>query len=189
VHFALLAQAADFPWSKVQFTFGDERCVPPDDPDSNYRLAHESLFAPANVAPGNIFRMRGEIDPALAATEYEAKLRALASRFGEPRYSHDLLLLGLGEDGHTASLFPGSPALDEKVRNVLPVIGPKPPPQRLTLTFPLINAARRILFLVAEPAKQPVAQAAMAGDPRYPASRVHAQEETIWLFATVPTLP
>jgi 6-phosphogluconolactonase len=182
IHTALIGQARDLPWSKVQLTFGDERCVPPDHQDSNYRVAKESLIDPSGIPEGNVFRMRGEIDPEAAAREYEAKLRAFAARLGEPRYVHDVLLLGLGEDGHTASLFPGSPALDETTRDVVPVIGPKPPPQRLTMTFPLINAARHILFLVAEREKRAVAETAIADDPRYPASRVHGQEQTTWLF-------
>jgi 6-phosphogluconolactonase len=184
IHAALIVQAGNLPWSKVQMTFGDERCVPPDHEDSNYREAKESLLDPAGIPDGNVFRMRGEIEPETAAREYEAKLRALASRLGEPRYAHDLLLLGLGEDGHTASLFPGSPALDETTREVLPVIGPKPPPQRLTMTFPLINAARHILFLVPQPDKRVIAEAAIAGDAHYPASRVHAQEQTTWLLGS-----
>jgi 6-phosphogluconolactonase len=183
VHAAMVAQAGDLPWTKVQFTFGDERCVPPDNEDSNYRVAKESLLDPAGIPDGNVFRMRGEIDPETAAREYEAKLHAVASRLGEPRYVHDLLLFGLGEDGHVASLFPGSPALDETARDVLPVIGPKPPPQRLTMTFPLINASRHILFLVPQADKRTIAEAAVAGDARYPASRVHGQEQTTWLLS------
>jgi len=183
----LVAQAGDLPWNKVQFTFGDERCVPPDHADSNYRESKESLLDPAGIPEANIFRIRGEIDPEAAALEYEARLAAVAARFGEPRYVHDLLLLGLGEDGHTASLFPGSPALEETVRNVLPVIGPKPPPQRISMTFPLINSARQILFLVAEPAKHEVADGAISGDPRFPASRVHGQEQTTWLLGEQPS--
>jgi 6-phosphogluconolactonase len=182
----LIARAGDLPWSKVQLTFGDERCVPPDHADSNYREARESLLDPSGIPEGNVFRIRGEIDPETAAQEYEARLQALAARFGEARYAHDLLLLGLGEDGHTASLFPGSPALEETVRNVMPVIGPKPPPQRISMTFPLINSARQILFLVAEPAKRPVAEGAIASDARYPASRVHGQEQTTWLLGERP---
>jgi 6-phosphogluconolactonase len=168
----------------VQITFGDERCVPPDHEDSNYRVAKESLLDPAGIPEGNVFRMRGEIDPEEAAHEYEAKLHAVASRLGEKRYIHDLLLLGLGEDGHTASLFPGSPALDEATRDVLPVIGPKPPPQRISMTFTLINAATHILFLVKEPAKHEIADAAIAGDPRYPASRAHGSDCTTWLLGS-----
>ncbi len=182
VNTALLAQAGDLPWSKVQFTFGDERCVPPDDADSNYRTARESLFDPAGIAEGNVFRMRGEGDPSSAATEYEAKLHAVATRCGEALYTHDLLLLGLGEDGHIASLFPGSPALAETTRYILPVIGPKPPPQRLSMTLPLINAARHILLLVPDAAKREVAEAAINGDPRFPASRVRGREQTTWLL-------
>ena len=106
INAALIAQAGHLPWNKIQLTFGDERCVPPDHDDSNYRVARESLLDPSRIPEGNVFRMRGEIDPEEAAREYEAKLRAVATRFGEPRYVHDLLLLGLGEDGHTASLFP-----------------------------------------------------------------------------------
>ncbi|MEQ1860746.1 MAG: 6-phosphogluconolactonase [Chthoniobacteraceae bacterium] len=172
IHAAMARLAPDFPWGKVQITFGDERCVPPDDKDSNYRMAHESLLSAVPIPEGNIFRMRGEIDPAVAAREYEAKLAAVAARCGEPRYVHDLLLLGLGPDGHTASIFPGSPALDETTRNVLPVIGPKPPPQRLTMTFPLINAARSVVFLVKDAGKAQVVAEVQAADPRHPASRV-----------------
>jgi 6-phosphogluconolactonase len=182
VNAALLTAAGDLPWGKVQFTFGDERCVPPDHADSNYRVANQSLFSPAGIAEGNVFRMRGEIDPETAAREYEAKLTALAGRFGEKCYTHDLLLLGLGEDGHIASLFPDAPALDEAVRLVVPVIGPKPPPQRITMTFPLINAARHILFLVPDAAKAPIIDGAVKGDERYPASRVHGREQTTWLL-------
>ena len=163
-------------------TFGDERCVAPDHEDSNYRVAKETLIDPSGIPAGNVFRMRGEIDPETAAREYEDMLRAFAGRLGEPRYAHDLLLLGLGEDGHTASLFPGSPALDETTREVLPVIGPKPPPQRLSMTFPLINAAHHVLFLVPQADKRAIAEAAVAGDQRYPASRVHGQECTTWLL-------
>lgn len=186
IHAAMVAQAGDLPWNKIQLTFGDERCVPPDDEESNYRVARESLLDPSGIPEGNVFRIRGEIDPETAAREYEAKLHALAGRLAEMRYAHDLLLLGLGEDGHTASLFPGSPALQEITRDVLPVIGPKPPPQRITMTLPLINAARHILFLVPQPEKRAVAEAAIAGDQRYPASRVHGQEQTTWLFGDGP---
>jgi 6-phosphogluconolactonase len=182
IHEALVAQAGDLPWSKLQLTFGDERCVPPDHEDSNFRVARESLIAPSGIPEGNVFRMRGEIDPEAAAQDYEARLAALAARLGEARYTHDLLLLGLGEDGHIASLFPGSPALDEMERNVLPVIGPKPPPQRITLTFPLINTARQILFLVPDAAKRSIVDGVIDGDPQYPATRVRAQEQVTWLL-------
>jgi 6-phosphogluconolactonase len=180
---ALVAQPGALSWNKVQITFGDERCVPPDHEDSNYRLARESLIEPAQIPEGNVFRMRGEIDPAAAAQEYEAKLAAVAARLNETRYTHDLLLLGLGEDGHIASLFPGSAALDEKERQILPIAdSPKPPPQRLTMTLPLINSARHILFLVPDPAKRTLVEKIIDSDPAFPASRVRALEQVTWLL-------
>lgn len=179
IHEAMAAQGADFPWDRVQITFGDERCVPPDDKDSNYGMARASLLERVPIPGGNVFRMRGEIDPAEAAGEYERKLAAVAQRFGEEKYAHDLLLLGLGPDGHTASLFPGADAVGVTDRDVVPALGPKPPPQRITFTFPLINASRRIAFLVNEPAKAGVIREVQNGDERHPASRVRA---ATWLL-------
>ncbi|MEI9892421.1 MAG: 6-phosphogluconolactonase [Chthoniobacter sp.] len=94
IHTALMELAGDLPWKKIQLTFGDERCVPPDHEDSNYRVARETLIDPSGIPEGNVFRMRGEIDPETAAREYEAMLHAFAARLGEARYIHDLLLLG-----------------------------------------------------------------------------------------------
>jgi 6-phosphogluconolactonase len=184
VHAELAKIAGDLPWNKVQITFGDERCVPPDHPDSNYRMAKESLLDPAGIPESNVFRIRGEIDPELAANECEAKLSAVAARFSESRYVHDLILLGLGEDGHTASLFPDSPALDETHRNVIPATGPKPPPQRVTFTFPLLNAARCVCFLVQQtPSKKQVIDEAIAGDRKHPAARVSPENgQLTWLI-------
>src|SRR4029077_329232 len=111
VYARVAADAHDFPWEAVRFTFGDERCVSPDDPQSNFRMARENLFVPAAVPEKSIMRMRGEIDPQIAAKEYEDQLNAMAAEHDEPIYQHDLILLGLGDDGHTASLFPGTAAL------------------------------------------------------------------------------
>jgi 6-phosphogluconolactonase len=180
---AALAKITDLPWAKIQVTFGDERCVPPDDAASNYRMARESLLDHIQIPAGNVFRIRGEIDPAAAAEEYEAQLSSFAARFGEARYRHDLLILGLGEDGHTASLFPGSPALAEAERNVIPATGPKPPPQRITMTLPLINASRHVLFLVNDAGKQPIIDEILAGSSSYPAARVRPAEGNLtWLL-------
>ena len=178
VHEALANRKVD--WSRVQITFGDERCVPPEDADSNFRMAKESLFDRVSIPAGNVFRIRGEIAPEDAAREYEDKLAAVASRFGETRYVHDLILLGMGPDGHTASLFPGSPALDETARNVIPATGPKPPPQRITMTFPLLNAARKVCFLVKSAEKLPLVEKIVAGDRSLPAGRIQAESVT-WL--------
>ena len=180
VYSALADRADALPWERVQITFGDERCVPPDHADSNYRMAFESLLSRVPIPEGNVFRVRGEIPHEEAALEYEGRLAAVALRMGEGRYVHDLLLLGLGEDGHTASLFPGSPALEERERSVIPATGPKPPPQRITFTFPLINAARLVVFLLNDPKKEPVLQGALKGD--YPSGKVSPTAgRVLWL--------
>ena len=180
VHAQIVRLGSDLAWNRVQITFGDERCVPPEHADSNFRMARETLLDVVPIPAGNVFRIRGEIAPAAAAQEYENILATVAARFGEPRYVHDLVLLGLGEDGHTASLFPGSPALDETVRNVIPATGPKPPPQRITMTFPLLNAARHVTFLVTGADKHALVEEITSGSTAYPAGRVHAAAVT-WI--------
>ncbi len=135
-------------WAAVEIFFGDERCVPPDHPDSNFRMANESLLGRVSIPPEQIHRMRGEIEPAMAARAYEAELKAA---FGNAQPAFDLLLLGLGEDGHTASLFPGSTALSHKKHWVTAVEHHRPPPPlvtRISLTLPALNAAREVWFLV-----------------------------------------
>jgi 6-phosphogluconolactonase len=140
------------PWRQLAFYFGDERCVPPDHPESNYRAIREALF-PEGLPEGvQLHRMRGEEEPETAARAYAALLPDKI----------DLLLLGMGEDGHTASLFPGSPALVETQRLVMPVIGSKPPPQRLTITPPVIHNADRILVVVAGADKAEMVQHALS---------------------------
>ena len=134
----------DLPWDRMFFTFGDERCVPPDDLQSNYRMARESLFVPAWVPEKSVARMRGEIDPQIAAQEYQES--ASRPNAAKTNHRHDLILLGLGDDGHTASLFPGTAALQEKVRKVVANFVPKLNAWRITFTFPLISQARRFVF-------------------------------------------
>ena len=180
--YARLAEIG-LPWDKVQITFGDERCVPPDHDQSNYRMARETLLGKVPIPEESVFRMRGEIDPAQAAQEYEEQLAAVAARFGEPRYRHDLLLLGIGDDGHTASLFPGSVALVEQQRSVVSNFVPKLKQSRITFTFPLINAARQVCFLVNERRKEPVVQAAITGSREYPSARVRPESGRVtWLL-------
>jgi 6-phosphogluconolactonase len=171
--YARLAVAAnDLRWDLFRFTFGDERCVPPDDPESNFRMARETLLAPARVPEKSILRMRGEIDPQIAAREYQDQLDRIATEGGESIYRHDLILLGLGDDGHTASLFPGTAALDETIRLVMANFVPKFNTWRLTFTFPLINAARHILFLVGASKNPALIARVLQGDSQYPAARV-----------------
>jgi 6-phosphogluconolactonase len=176
-------EAHDLPWKSVRFTFGDERCVPPDDPKSNFRMARENLFVPAAVPEKSIMRMRGEIDPQIAAQEYEDQLNAIATERGERIYQHDLILLGLGDDGHTASLFPQTAALDETTRRVVANFIPKLNAWRLTFTFPLINHARRILFLVGASKNPQLIERVLAGDRQFPAARVDPSAgEVTWMI-------
>lgn len=147
--------ARALPWGQVRFFFVDERCVPPDDPESNFRMACEALFEPARIDPAHIHRMEGErADRDAAARDYEALLPAQL----------DVVFLGIGEDGHTASLFPGSPLLDEHVRKVAATFGPKPPPWRLTLTPPVLLAARKTAMITAGKGKAHAVARALVGD-------------------------
>jgi len=125
-------------WARIDVFFGDERCVPADHDESNYRMAKAALFDRVNIPKERIHRMQGELtDRDAAARAYE---RELPDRL-------DVVVLGIGEDAHTASLFPGSPALNEGERRVVPVIGPKPPPERLSITPPVLRDARVCIVL------------------------------------------
>ena len=162
----------DLPWELLRITFGDERCVPPDDPQSNFKMARETLFVPAAIPEESIARMRGEIDPQIAALEYEDLLDLSAKQRGEHIYRHDLILLGLGGDGHTASLFPDTAGLDETRRRVIANFVPKLSSWRLTFTFPLINHAHQICFLVNATKNADLVERVLRGDLQLPASRV-----------------
>jgi 6-phosphogluconolactonase len=162
----------ELPWDRVFFTFGDERCVPPDDPQSNFLMARESLFIPAAVPERSIARMRGEIDPQIGAQEYQDGLDLLAAQRGEMIFRHDLVLLGMGDDGHTASLFPGTAALEEKTRKVVANFVPKFDTWRITFTFPLINQARHICFLANANKNAALLERVLEGDRQYPAAQL-----------------
>jgi 6-phosphogluconolactonase len=182
--FAELAKHDSIPWDKVQVTFGDERCVPPDDPQSNFRMARESLFVPAAVPEKSIARMRGEIDPQIAAQEYQDGLDVLAAQRGETIYRHDLILLGVGDDGHTASLFPGTPALDETTRKIVANFVPKFDSWRITFTYPLINQARHVCFLANANKNPTLLEEVLAGDQQYPSARVAPMNgDLTWILA------
>ena len=146
---ALFALLVDQPidWAHVHVFWGDERCVPPDHADSNYRMAHEALLSKVALPAQNVHRMRGEIDPAQAARAYEAELRHIFGSIEWPRF--DLILLGLGTDAHTASLFPNTSAIHEATHWVVGHFVEKLQTHRLTLTPPVINHAKQIIFLVA----------------------------------------
>ncbi len=183
VYAELARRATEINWERTFITFGDERCVPPDDERSNYRMARESLFLPASVPERSVARMRGEIDPHLAAPEYQDQLDVLATQTGEMVYRHDLILLGLGDDGHTASLFPGSAALEEKLQRVAANFVPKLNEWRITFTFPLIAQARTVCFLIDGRKNTELIEKVLAGDPQYPAARVTASDELTWIIA------
>jgi 6-phosphogluconolactonase len=171
----------DCAWRKWIVTFGDERCVPPDDSQSNYRMASESFLLV--TSPGEVLRMKGESEPNEGAEEYDTAIQHLSKRFGEQRYRHDLILLGLGEDGHTASLFPETAALEETQKNVVANFIPKFNANRLTFTFPLINAARCVAFTVNDKTKQPIIDRVLAGNSGLPSEQVKpVNGEILWFL-------
>jgi 6-phosphogluconolactonase len=158
-------------WSGVEVWFSDERCVPPDHEHSNFRMADEALLARA--AGATVHRMKGELGPAEGAADYERQYEAA----GEPAF--DLILLGLGPDAHTCSLFPGDDALGERERPVVGVETPGMAPlvSRITLTLPVVNGSQRIVFLVTGEDKADAVARAFAGppDPSAPASLVDGE--------------
>lgn len=172
------------PWDKTILTFSDERCVPPEDEQSNFRMVSETLLKPAGVPESSVLRMRGEIEPSVAAWQYQEQLDALATDRGEKIYQHDLILLGLGDDGHTASLFPGTTALSETTQRVVANYVTKLQSWRLTFTFPLIFAGRAVCFLIGANKDPKLIARVFAGDESLPAARVDKNaREVIWIIA------
>jgi len=171
-------------WTHVRFFFGDERCVPPSDDQSNYKMAREALLAPLGVEPGHIFRMRGEDEPQAAARDYAAILRRELG--AQPVF--DLVMLGMGPDGHTASLFPGSdPLIDDALLVKAPYVA-KFQSHRITLTPRAINAAREVAIATAGPEKTAALTAVLEGprDPvRFPIQIVRPAGRLVWLVDRV----
>ncbi len=189
--YALLASAdwrARIDWRATHLWFGDERCVPPDHPDSNYRMARESLLDAIDIAPAQVHRIEAERAPEAAAQAYSDVLQTqFAPPAGTaPRF--DLLLLGLGPDGHIASLFPESPLLDEQRRWVGACEVARLDAWRISLTFPVLNAARHVLLLVAGEDKADIVEAVLGTDadnrtrPAYPVERLRPQGQLEWLL-------
>jgi 6-phosphogluconolactonase len=169
-------------WPQVHLFWGDERYVPMNDPNSNYRMVLESLLDHIPIAAENVHRMPAEfIQPGEAAQRHEQTLRDF---FGVSLPRFDLILLGLGKDAHCASLFPESPALQERARLVVAAESPQPPKTRLTLTFPVINHAAHIYFFVAGEDKAPALQATLQGRrdwQKFPAQAVQpVNGQVIW---------
>jgi 6-phosphogluconolactonase len=172
-------------WSKVDIFWSDERCVPPDSVDSNYHMALEVLLSRVPLSPQQVHRMPADQpDHDAAAQAYTHEMRQSFGTDGIPHF--DLIQLGMGPEGHTASLFPHQASLHEQQRLVMYVNVPKPPPPRLTFTPPILNAARHVLFLVTGAEKADAVQAVLAGDynpEEYPAQIVRpASGEVVWML-------
>src|SRR5438874_8802045 len=172
-------------WALVELFWSDERCVPPDDAESNYHMAQQVLISKVPIPADQVHRMPADLaDGNAASLAYTRDMQTTFGTDGVP--SFDLIQLGMGPEGHTASLFPHQPSLHEQQRLVMPVSVPKPPPLRLTFTPPLLNAARQVLFLVTGAEKADAVQAVLEGeyDPdEYPAQIVRPDNgEVIWML-------
>jgi 6-phosphogluconolactonase len=176
----LAANAND--WSAVEVWFADERCVPPDDPESNYRLVAETLLDPGHVPPEQVHRMEGELDPEEGARRYREELTRELPSEGGPVPVLDLIVLGIGPDGHVASLFPGAATLEAGEDAVCLAVedSPKPPPRRITLSLAVLRAARSCLVLATGPSKADAVNA-MLGEPsrHVPASLLRRERLTV----------
>jgi 6-phosphogluconolactonase len=177
-----LASLPGIQWDKLIITFGDERCVPPDHRDSNYAMVRAALLDRAGIPTENVLRMKGEMQPDEAALDYERQLDDLASRLGRTSISYDLLLLGIGDDGHTASLFPGTTALSVTIRRVVENYVPKLSSYRLTLTLPFINTSKLIFFLMNDPKKSGILEEVLRGTEKYPAAHVKPRDGSIFWY-------
>ena len=168
-------------WSRVHFFWSDERHVPPDDPESNYRMANEALLSHVPVSANNVHRILGENpDAATVASDYEQTIRAVTKQT-LPRF--DLIFLGLGADGHTASIFPGSDVLHETERLVAAPYVEKFKSHRITMTLPLLNNGASIVFLVSGAEKAEIVKQVLQGEKKYPAQAVNpTQGELIWML-------
>jgi 6-phosphogluconolactonase len=186
--FSLWSQTAQYrdktPWDRVHLFWSDERYVPADDPRSNYHMARETLISRVPIPAENVHPIPTSLTPPeQCANAYESELRKF---FGSEPPAFDVQLLGIGEEGHTASLFPGSPVLDEKLLWVAAVRVAAEPPQRITLTPVVLNQGRNTFFLVAGEAKRAILSAIRdesdSKPSQYPAARIHPATEPIWFL-------
>lgn len=191
-----LALEAEFPWANTYIFWGDERFVPLDAPDSNYKLARDHLLSKVNIPESQIHPMSiNSPSLAQAAIDSETQLKETFQQLaynkstvdnGQFMPKFDLILLGMGADGHTASIFPGSPVLFERERLVCPIEEPYRPPYvpRLTMTLPVINQARKVIFLVSGQKKQPILQKILTSskEPKWPASMVSPAGSLYWFI-------
>jgi 6-phosphogluconolactonase len=177
---------APFPWNRVHFFWVDERCVPPTHPDSNFRLAQELLLGPARIAKSQIHRIHGELRPELAARRYTDDIRAFFGLEGEDKPEFDLVHLGLGPDGHTASLFPGEPLIEDRSGIAAAVFVEKLHSWRVTLLPGVLLAARHIFFFITGAEKADALHAVLSEeyDPlRWPAQLITHHARNVACFA------
>ena len=176
--------ASRFPWSRTELFFGDERFVPADDESSNYRMVDQALLSRVALPRERVHRWPTEGDPQDAVASYGRELRATYGddtlRPGRPLF--DVVLLGLGDNGHTASLFPGTAILEERSAWVGTCVPHDAPHRRLSLTYPAIASSAHVLFLVTGAAKSQALGRVRASDPSQPASRVTTEGELIWVL-------
>ncbi len=183
-HEMLAREQSGLPWPRTHVFWGDERCVPHDSPQSNYRMARETLLDDVPIPPENVHPYDTSLpEPEDTALSMQAEMEELFGRDG-PRF--DVMILGMGGDGHTASLFPNSPALGRDDRWAVPALAPDEPRQRVTMTIPVINRSRAVHFLVAGAGKREALQCALAEEhhpQRCPASLVQPEDGTLtwWL--------
>ena len=187
---ASLLQADPAAWQSLDFFWGDERCVPPDSADSNFRLAQESFLQPLRVVPQHVHRLRGEATPAEAARAAEAILRIATGTRPGATPELDLIFLGMGEDGHVASLFPEAPPeVTESTAVYLPVIGPKPPPQRLTFSYPVLARAREVWIIASGAGKEAAWRESLRPDGNTPMARVLRERRHTRIFTDISAAP
>jgi len=199
VYSLLASEHRQLPWNSIHIFFGDERHVPPDDPESNFRMASESLLSKVPIPQNNVHRIRAELDAEAAAMQYEQELREFFHLVDHDWPRFDLIFLGLGDDGHTASLFPGSKALTDESSRVTANWVEKFQTFRITLTFPVLNHAAEVVFLVSGASKARIlSEVLRPGARKFPAQNVQPQNgRLLWLvdqdagsllrFATTPT--
>ena len=171
-------------WDRTDVCFGDERCVPPHNPASNFRMVWSTLLSHVPIVEERVHRIPGELGADAAALAYDSRLRRLfLDDASTPTF--DVAVMGVGADGHTASLFPGDPALDERRRWAAPVLAPPEAKlrERVTLTLPVLNRARLVLFLCAGAEKRDVVSRILSGAaPELPAALAHGVDRTLWLL-------
>jgi 6-phosphogluconolactonase len=172
--------AMELEWDRIYITFGDERNVPPTNKESNYKAAYDSLLSKISIPEDHILRIEAELGPEQAAKRYEEKLYALKKELGRD-HIFDIMLLGIGGDGHTASLFPGTEALKATDRLVIENKVPQMDTDRITLTYPAIGSSKDIIFLVNDPSKKEVLEKIWIGE-EFPAAHISSTRgKTVWI--------